>query len=99
MAESELGGVMAWNRLLWGVEFAGGRERFLIGTAWMNPPPRSAYKGEPTRPILFMTRKQAREWCRKKQADYVRRVDSLAKWRFRPVRVREKVGKVKGERG
>ena len=87
---------MAWNRLLWGVEFVDTRgNRLLCGTHWMNPPPRSAYDGEPTRAILFVTRKQAREWCRNKQAEYTGRSDFLAKWRFRPVRVREKVGKVR----
>lgn len=93
---------MAWDRLLWGVEFAdrgvefvdSRKDRFLIGTAWMNPRPKSQYKGEPTRPILFTTRKQAREWCKNKQAEYAGRTDFVAKWRFRPVRVREKVWKV-----
>ena len=86
---------MAWNRLLWGVElFAKKGEAFcLCGTAWMSPPPQSAYDGEPTRGLLFMTRKQAREWCKEKQAGYAERSDECAKWRFRPVRVREKVGK------
>ena len=88
--------MMAWNRILWGVEFVYSRSgaRFLCGTAWMKPPPQSAYDGEPTRALLFVTRKQAREWCKNKQAGYANRSDSLAKWRFRPVRVREKVGKV-----
>ena len=85
---------MAWNRLLCGVEFADRHKgRFLLGTAWMNPPPKAQYEGEPTRPILFTSRKLAREWCKNKQAQYAGRTDFVAKWRFRPVRAREKVWK------
>ena len=88
---------MAWDRLLWGVEFADSTDRRLtiLGTVWMDPPPESQYEGEPTRPILFTTRKLAREWCKNKQAEYAGRKDFTAKWRFRPLRVREKVGKTK----
>jgi hypothetical protein len=86
---------MSWDRLLWGVEFVGQRGKpMLIGTSWMNPPPASHYIGEPTRPILFCTRAQAREWCNTKMREYAHRKDSLALWRFRPVRVREVVKKV-----
>jgi len=88
--------VMAWDRLLWGIEFIDSRKEYpLIGTVWMRPPPKSQYEGEPTRPILFTTRKLAREWCKNKRAQYLGRLDFVAKWRFRPVRVREKVGKTK----
>ena len=86
---------MAWNRLFWGVVLIDSKNShlFLIGTVWMNPPPKSQYEGEPTRPILFTSRQLAPHLCKNKQAEYVGRTDFVAKWRFRTVRVREKVTK------
>ena len=85
---------MAWKKKLWGVEFTGsmpGDKPGLLGTSWMNPRPQSQYEGEPARAILFMTRKQAREWCRKKRATYAGRGDCCEQWKFTPVRVMETV--------
>lgn len=83
-----------WNRLLWGVAFTGARknnEPLLIGQHWdsvtlLRP---AAYAGEPTHALLFYTRQQARAWCAAEHAQYAGRTDCCAKWRFRPVRVRE----------
>lgn len=87
--------MMAWTRLLWGVESCGrvGEKPFLIGSAWVIPRPMSQYKGEPTRALLFMTRQQARDWCRAQMASYAGRGDVCSLWRFKAVRVRESVVK------
>lgn len=83
-----------WDKLLWGIEFKGampGDTPILIGTAWVRPPMNGRYSGEPTRAMLFNTRREAREWCSAKMAEYAGRSDCCKKWRFRPVRVRETV--------
>ena len=88
---------MEWVKNLWGVEFTGsmpGDTPTLLGQAWMNPRPKSQYDGEPTRAMLFCTRKQARAWCRVKMAEYAGRDDCCGKWKFRPVRVAETVTKM-----
>lgn len=85
---------MTWDRLLWGIEFTGGMpddKPGLIGTTWMRPAVAPSYMDEPTRPCLFYTRQKAREWCKAKMAEYSGREDCCARWRFRPVRVRELV--------
>ncbi|OGP46224.1 MAG: hypothetical protein A3K30_03900 [Deltaproteobacteria bacterium RBG_13_51_10] len=88
--------VTLWDRLLWGVEFSQPDERpFLVGEGWATYPAQPLYAGQPTRALLFDTRKQAREWCRKKEAGYAGHQNGCAKWRFRPVRVREGVTKVR----
>lgn len=81
---------MAWDRYLWGVEFRGRRddERLLIGQAWHKIDKANLYPGEPTWPLLFCTRQQAREWCRKKNES-----SGHLGWRFIPVKVRELVEK------
>ena len=65
----------------------------LIGSLWLSPT--SSYAGEPTRALLFCTRKAARAYCRMEHAKYAGRTDICTAWRFRPVRVRETVRKVK----
>src|SRR3990167_7561463 len=84
-----------WDRLLWGVEFYSvgdpPRDRLtILGTGWSHVRA-GDYAGEPTRPLLFMTRADARHWCAKKLATYAGRTDRRAAWRFRPIRVRETV--------
>lgn len=81
-----------WDRDLWAVDFIGsvGDRLSILGTGWSEPHPPS-YSGEPSRALLFTTRALARAWCRAKQATYAGRTDSLAAWRFRPIRVREVV--------
>lgn len=74
---------LTWNRLMWGVEFQSDRP-ILIGTLWDQRFPRSVPPFEPTRTLLFTTRKAARDWC--KSRNVIRR-ETL----FRPVRVRETV--------
>lgn len=85
-----------WDRLLWGVLFFGDLPEdkpLLIGDAWnadvFGKPLR--YDGEPTRPLLFCTQKQARTWCKERMREWMKRDDFVAKWVVRPVRVRETV--------
>jgi hypothetical protein len=81
-----------WDRTLWGIEFSSGREKVaLIGGAWHDAMIDSRFKGEPTRALLFTTRAHARAWCIERMERYNLRPYACAKWRFRPVRVRETV--------
>jgi len=80
-----------WNRALWGIKFVGSKkESMLLGKAWETLAP-AHYEGEPTRALLFMTREQARQWCREKRQQYKGREDCCKHWRFIPVKVIEKV--------
>lgn len=80
-----------WDRKQWGVVLSSPRSRpILLGALWaITRGP--FYPGESTRPLLFNTREAARTWCRNKQAEYVGRNDVCPDWRFRAVRVRERV--------
>ena len=80
-----------WNRILWGVKFTDSKgTMLLIGNGWdYQCLVRPHCDGEPTLPLLFITRDQARKWCKEKMATYEGRTDSCAKWKFTPVRVRE----------
>ena len=86
-----------WDRLLWGVVFSSGnadREGMLIGGLWATDLGGTPYAGEPTRALLFCTRKQAREWCAetmRQWRDGRQRDDIVTRWTVRPVRVRETV--------
>lgn len=84
-----------WDRKLWAVAFTGGDRSdppILIGGLWHKPPVPPSYLGEPTRPLLFCTRAQAREWCGARMAEWQAHPDEiLRRWRVRPVRVREVV--------
>lgn len=83
-----------WNRLQWGVKFTNGTKEppHLIGVVWdQTARRRQPYPGEPARALLFTTRRAAADWCRVQRAQYVGRHDALSKWRFTPVRVRERV--------
>lgn len=80
-----------WNRKLWGVQFTTGRdEGILIGSLWLLGE-RSHYPDEPTRALVFQTRRGARAYCKEERAKYEGRQDSCKSWRFRPVRVIETV--------
>jgi hypothetical protein len=85
------------ERLLWGAVFIGAsihaedNAPILLSDGWLDTWPKPQYDGEPTRALVFMTRVQARAWCASQQAKYRKRSDCYAKWRFRPVRVRETV--------
>lgn len=93
---------MAWDRLAWGVRFTSSLEErpLLLGEAWHDEARLrgKAFPGELTRALVFQTRALARAWCQAEQAKYVGRQDCCATWRFRPVRVRERVSEVRGRR-
>lgn len=81
-----------WDRRLWGVLFHTGSvyEPLLLGATWDDDlRNRAYYPGEPTRPLLFQTRAQARAWCRRQMDQWRGRKDYAARWTVRPVRVRE----------
>lgn len=89
---------MPWNRKLWGISFVGSLKEKprLLGAAWDEGARASPahYFGEPTRALLFTTRAQARAWCDVQHARYLTYYDKdhiCRQWRFRPVRVRERV--------
>jgi hypothetical protein len=91
-------GFRPWDRMLWGVEFTGSGPDdapMLIGRLWATEWASSTpYPGEPTRALLFTTRKMARQWCAETMAkwrDGRHRDDCVTRWRVRPVRVRETV--------
>ena len=86
--------VRPWRKLLWAVETYSPLSRpHLIGRLWHDSTPKP-YDGEPTRALLFCTRKDARAYCRAEHDKYRGRQDCCADWRFRPVRVLETVRKV-----
>ena len=76
-----------WNRLLWGV--VTDEKSYLLGSAW-HQVEKAGHPGEPTRALLFVTRRAAREWCRQ-QMEKTQANPATAHWRFVPVRVRERV--------
>lgn len=87
---------MSWNRKLWGVEFISPNNKpILICTLWMHEMPSKAlYPGCPSRPILFTTRKAAREWCCDRTETTQSRGGVQEKWAFRAVRVQETVRRI-----
>lgn len=86
---------MSWDRKLWGIEFKSkGEAPVLIGGGW-HPALKPRYVGEPSRPILFVSRILARAWCIEQLAKYEGRDDVCKHWHFRPVRVRELVCLIK----
>lgn len=84
-----------WDRLLWGIQMQGSDARdrpMLLGEAWTDLEARPGPGfGEPSRALLFTTRALARKFCNAQHAKYAGRDDCCAKWRFKPVRVRETV--------
>lgn len=84
---------MKWRKELWGIKFSvasNDTRPMLIGFAWhdMNRS-RLYYLAEPTRALLFQTRKAARTWCNLKNQQNKGRTDCCWKWRFTPIRVIE----------
>jgi hypothetical protein len=57
----------------------------LLGTAW-HKLELDRYPGEPTRALLFTTRKAASEWARQARLKHAKHSPD---WKFKPVRVRE----------
>jgi hypothetical protein len=85
----------SWNRKLWAVLMRSESCRpdpIIIGTSWHAVRPMQ-YPGEPTHPLLFYTRRRAREWCAAKTVECARHSPD---WRFRPVRVREMLVPMEG---
>jgi hypothetical protein len=81
---------MSWNRVLWGVEFSSKIDGpIVIGAAWDNIFP-NAYVGEPTRALLFNTRRQAREWCHRRNE-----ANNQPGWKFKPIKIRETLENLK----
>jgi hypothetical protein len=79
-----------WVRMHWAIVFKTNFDRYsMIGTTW-DKRGREVPKTEPTRPLLFRTRKQAVDWCREQNA-YWHSTDYGKKWRVKPVRVIESV--------
>ena len=82
---------MTWDRVLWGIE--------LKSTITTEPPmmlgarrdttDRCGHDGEPTRTLLFCTRKQARDWRRENNER-----DGHLGWKYTPIKVRERVEKI-----
>ena len=81
-----------WDRRLWGVVLF---DSGLLGTGWNRDIRESGerYDGAPTRALLFTSRATARDWCVRKHAEYATRPDGdpCRAWRFRAVRVRERI--------
>lgn len=89
---------MGWRKALWGVEFKGSikdDKPMLLGDQWHETVRRGRefYDEEPTRALLFRTRRAARAWCKGEMEKYAGRDDCCAAWRYRPVRVIETVRK------
>ena len=88
-----------WDKRLWGVLFHGHDKRdqpMLLGAMWHDEARKfeGAYAGEPTRALLFCSRREARTWCSEtmeKWRDGRQRDDAVTRWRVEPVRVRETV--------
>ena len=77
---------MLWDSMLWGVTFSSQKTSpILIGRTWGGHFGEH-YAGEPTRPLLFNTRREAQAWCKEKNGNGC--------IRFRAVRVREVVSHV-----
>lgn len=63
-------------------------QSILLGDAWHSVRPMH-YLGEPTRALIFWSRRQARVWCAAAHKRYSDRPDDCRRWKFRPVKVRE----------
>lgn len=76
-----------WDRKLWGIAFMPelqGDRPHMIGDRWNDHTRSPYYPGEPTRALLFDTRKEARDWI-------ATRKGSWGWQRYRVIRVREVV--------
>ena len=79
-----------WNKKLWGIGYTGkGGIEIIISNMWHHySTAPHLYPGEPSRAMLFTTRKAAREWMASEQ-HY-----SIPRKEWRVVRVRETVRKI-----
>ncbi len=84
---------MTWDTKRWGIEFRSPLTKpHLLGAGWCNARRAIDYHpDEPARALLFCTRKAARAWCANECAKFAGCSDCCADWRFRVVRVRERV--------
>lgn len=84
-----------WDRPLWGIWFYGADEPpMLLGALWHAQARDCAtgYDGEPSRALLFTTRRLARAWCVERNAEWRAHGSAIVQaWRVVPVRVRETV--------
>lgn len=83
----------SWNRKFWGIVLhTNDRDPMLLGSLWAGGNQLVRYDDEPTRALLFCSRKKAREFCRKRNEYYKdHKSNTLNKWRVKVVRVIEKV--------
>lgn len=81
-----------WDRTFWGIEFESSEGKFLIGGGWHKDMLKPQYIGQPTRPILFINRELAREWCDAENAKFAGG-SYPADWKVRPIKVREVIAK------
>lgn len=81
----------AWSRKFWGVCFTDrdGRQH-LIGEGWAAHRLTRATDA-PGRALLFMSRREARNWCRERLRQWSSGDAITAQWRVSPVRVVESV--------
>lgn len=90
MKNSAYDHLLKWDRILWGVLFKSEKKDYtLIGGAWHKAMVADRYEGEPSRPILFEARKEARKWCQEMNEKYKEFPWPCNTWKFKPVRVRE----------
>lgn len=93
MIQGDINMAQPWARKLWGIRMTSKHplsKPMLVGSLWSFPMPKKQYEGEPTHALLFYTRAQAREWCK-------RRMETLSnwgEWKFTPVRVIESVTQI-----
>ena len=84
---------MTWDTKYWGIESSSPlTKKHLLGAGWCRE--RSAinyHPAEPMRALLFRTRKAAREWAADERARFAGHPGCCADWRFRVVRVLERV--------
>jgi hypothetical protein len=82
-----------WDRNLWAIQLTSANNLpKIIGSLLHKDAVHvgSKYKGEPTRPLLFCTRKQARAYCSETNKAWSTRADCVFyRWNVRPLKVRE----------
>lgn len=79
----------SWIRELWGVTFRSRDNKpTLIGGLW-EPKMFPRYENEPSRTLLFCTRRFAKKWCLEENAQYRKRGGDSKYWHFSPVKVIE----------
>lgn len=79
---------------LWGVRMYSGNDMpsGLLFKAWTGIPREPWYDGEPTEPLLFRTKKQAKAWCKARNEEYKASRDPIVRaWRMKMCRVRRTV--------